>query len=138
MIKKILVFILISGFLSTHTAAQTHRQIELFDIAKGKVVMTAQPTPKVHEEVGKVLAGITGPYPKLNPVPGEGFMIKVPLEPSVRVKTQLFTGLVDEVIIIFPPYENPHLMFFDDKGRALAFNFKGDAARLLELLNFKQ
>ncbi|WP_409271837.1 hypothetical protein V1499_19595 [Neobacillus sp. SCS-31] len=138
MIKKIVVFILITGFLSIHTAAQTNRQIELFDIAKGKVVMTAQPNPKVHEEVGKFLAGITGAYPKLNPVPREGFIIRVPLEPSVKVKTQLFTGPVDEVIIIFPAYENPHLMFFDDKGRALAFNFKGDTAKLLELLNFIQ
>ncbi|RDU37864.1 hypothetical protein DRW41_08590 [Neobacillus piezotolerans] len=137
MVKKVIVCIFLMGFLSIHTLAQTHRQIEIFDIAKGKVVMTSQPNPKVNLEVGKYLAGISSVYPKLNPVPREGFMIKVPLEPSVRVKTQLFTGPVEEVIIIFPAYENPHLMFFDDRGRALVFNFKGDAAKLLELLNFK-
>ncbi|WP_053368024.1 hypothetical protein [Bacillus sp. FJAT-27245] len=137
MIKKVFVCILIMGFISMPTAAQTHRQVEIFDIGKGKVVLTAQPNPKVQLEVGQFLAGITGIYPKINPVPSEGFMVRVPLEPSITVKTQLFTGPVDEVIIIFPAYENPHLMFFDDKGRALVFNFKGDAARLLELLNFK-
>lgn len=137
MIKKIVVFLLLMGFLSMHTEAQTNRQIEIFDIGKGKVVMTSRPNTKVQLEVGRFLSGITGPYPKINPVPREGFMIRVPLEPRIRVKTQLFTGPIDEVIIIFPAFENPYLMFFDDKNRALVFNFKGDSSRLLELLNYK-
>ncbi|WP_059174040.1 hypothetical protein [Bacillus sp. FJAT-27445] len=137
MIKKIVVCVIIMAFISIPTAAQTHQQIEIFDIAKGKVVKTAQPNPKVQQEVKKFLTGITGIYPKLNPVPSEGFMIRVPFEPRTMVKTSLFNGPVDEVIIIFPAYENPYLMFFDDKGRALVFNFKGDTAKLLGLLNFK-
>ncbi|MFK4997415.1 hypothetical protein ACI2OX_07255 [Bacillus sp. N9] len=52
-------------------------------------------------------------------------MIKVPLQPAVQVENAWFNDLIDEVIIIIPPKENPYLMTFDNENRAHFFTLKG-------------
>ncbi|RHW39075.1 hypothetical protein D1B31_14040 [Neobacillus notoginsengisoli] len=137
--KKFIITVLLAGLIpTTNAAAQTERPIEIFDVMKGKVILTTKSTPNVQREVKKYIEGITGVFPKINPIPSEGFMIRVPLEPAVIVNTQLFRGPVNEVIIIFSGQEEPYLMFLDDKNRLLVFTFKGNTDRLLELLNFKR
>ncbi|CEG28784.1 hypothetical protein [Bacillus sp. B-jedd] len=136
MIKKLIASLIILLFITTNAAAQPTQQIEIFDIRKEKVVKTIESTPRVQWEVRKYLNGITSVFPKINPVPKEGFMIKVPLEPSVTVKTPLYEGPVSQTIIVFSGQENPYLLLFDEKNRLLAFNFKGNADNLLKLLKY--
>jgi len=137
MIKKVLVYTFIFLLIQTYGIAQTNQQIQIFDISKGKVVKNLQINTDSQQEVEKFLEGITGVYVKLNPIPNNGFMIRIPLEPNVTVKNQWFDDLVDEVTIIFSGEENPYLMVFDDENRPYFLTFKGDTGKLLELLNFK-
>lgn len=136
MIKKLFASLLILLFITTNVSAQPTQQIEIFDIRKEKVIKTIESNPRVQQEVRKYLNGITTVFAKINPVPSEGFMIKVPLEPSVTVKTPLYEGPVSETIIVFSGRENPYLLLFDNKNRLLAFNFKGNTANLLKLLKY--
>lgn len=135
--KKVLSYIIIFQLISTITFAQTNKQIEVFDINKGKVIKHVQYNPDSHQEVKKFLDEITGVYVKYNPIPNKGFMIKVPLEPSIVVKNQWFNDIVDEVIILFSGQEDPYLMIFNDENRPFFFTFKGDTANFLRSINFK-
>ena len=136
MLKRLFASLLILLIMSTNAAAQPAQQIEIFDIRKEKVVKTIKSNPRVQQEVRKYLNGITTVFAKINPVPSEGFMIKVPLEPSVTVKTPLYEGPVSETIIVFSGRDNPYLLLFDNKNRLQAFNFRGNTANLLKLLRY--
>ena len=137
MIKKVLASIVIFLLFTTIANAQTNKQIEIFDINKGKVVMSVEPNPDSQQAVRKFLEGITGVYVKYNPIPQKGFMIRVPLEPHIVVKNQWFNDLVDEVTIIFPDQEDPYLMVFNDENRPFFLTFEGDITNFFKLLNFK-
>ncbi|NMD71209.1 hypothetical protein HHO41_12955 [Bacillus sp. DNRA2] len=137
MFKKVIGIIIVFQLICTIASAQTNRQIEIFDISKGKVIRNVQSKPEIQEEVKEFLEGITGVYVKYNPIPNEGFMIRIPIDRPVMVKNKWFNDLVDEVTIIFSGQENPYLMVFDDENRMHIFTFEGDTAKLLKLLNFR-
>ena len=48
MIKKVLASIVIFHLFTTIAFAQTNKQIEIFDINKGKVIMSVEPNPESH------------------------------------------------------------------------------------------
>ncbi|GIN93693.1 hypothetical protein J6TS1_17830 [Siminovitchia terrae] len=137
MIKKVLLYIIISQLLSTNAIAQTNQHIQIFDVNKGKVIKNVQMNTDLQQEVEKFLEGITGVYVKINPFPNKGFMIRVPLEPNVMARNQWFNDLVDEVIIIFSGQEDPYIMVFDNENRPYFFTFESDTVKFMGLLNFK-
>ncbi|MCC3357034.1 hypothetical protein [Bacillus sp. REN16] len=136
MIKKVLVGIFVLQLISTHAVAETNQQVQIFDISQGKVIKYVEVTTDLQQEVEKFLEGISGVYAKYNPIPNQGFMIRIPLEPNIMVRSQWFDDLVDEVTIIFPKQENPYLMVFDDENNSYFLTFTGDTTKLLSLLNF--
>ncbi|ALC90772.1 hypothetical protein AM500_13975 [Bacillus sp. FJAT-18017] len=139
MIKKIVACLLILGLLTNNFVfAETNAGIEIFDITQEKVIKTAPVTPDIQQEAAMYLKGITGLYPKINPIPKQGFMIRIPLDPKIKVENQWFNNTVDEVIVIFPVNEDPFLLLFDGQNKALFFNFKGDTGQLMNKLNFKR
>ena len=136
MLKNLKISFLIFFLITTNATAQSD-QIEVFDIGKGKVMAEVERNPEIQQEVEKYLKTITGVYPKVRPIPSAGLMVKIPLEPAVKVHNQWLTEIVDEVIIIFPPQEEPHIMVFDDENRSYFFTFKANADTLLKNLNLK-
>lgn len=138
MIKKILLGIFIITLLSKTVSAETNQYVEVFDIKNDKVIMQVNADIVLQQEAKKFLEGITGVYVKFNPIPKEGYMIKVPLEPSIMVENQWFNDLVNEVIIIFTSEEDPYIMIFDDENRAHFLTSEGDLVQLLLLVNFNR
>lgn len=137
MMKRILPIFLIIIFAATSVFAKGLENIEIFDINQGKVVKTAESSPAIQKEVKSYLEGITGIYGKINPIPDKGYMIKIPLEPSMRFKSQWLNSLVEEVIILFPEDQSPYLLVFDNENRALFFTFEGRTDKLLKNLHYK-
>lgn len=124
--------------LMTITAqAQNNQQIEIFEINKGKVAKRVPLNAEIQEEAAKYLKEITGVFVKYNPIPVQGFMIKVPLEPNIMVKNQWFNDLVDEVVIIFSGDEEPYLMVHDNENSMHFYTFKGDTDKLLSKIDYK-
>ncbi|MFS1512403.1 hypothetical protein VQL36_08215 [Chengkuizengella sp. SCS-71B] len=135
MIKKIILIIFISLIFET-VIAQTTKQIEIFDISKEEVIKNVQLNSDLQQDAEKFLKGITGLYVRIDPIPSEGYLVKIPLDPSVLVKNQWINELVDEVIIIISRREAPYLMVFDKENRPLFFTFEGDTDAFLTKLNF--
>ncbi|NBI30532.1 hypothetical protein [Chengkuizengella marina] len=133
--KKIILIAFLIIFLED-VSAQTYNQIEIFDISKEEVIKNVLMNTDIQRDAESFLKGITGLYVRIDPIPREGYLVKVPLEPSVLVKNQWINELVDEVIIIFTTREAPYLLIFDNENRPLFFTFRGDTESFLEKLNF--
>jgi len=137
LIKKVLVFLFIFQLLSTSGIAQTNQQIQIFDIDQDKVIKTVQLTnADVQQEVEKFLKGITGVYAKYNPIPSNGYMVRIQLVPNIMIRNKWFDDLVDEVTVILPNQDDPYLMLFNDENQPFFLTFEGNTEKLLELLDF--
>jgi hypothetical protein len=66
-----------------------------------------------------------------NPIPKEGEIFKIPVQPSRVVNNQWINTLVDEVKVIVPTNGKPLMMMFDDENKPYFFEFEYDIAPLL-------
>lgn len=136
MLKKILGCIFALQLISINAFAQTHPNIEIFDVLEGKVIRVLEMDRNIYHEAEKILDNITGVVVRYNPIPKNGYMIRIPLEPTIKVGNQWFVDLVDEVTIIIPNQEKPYLMVFDDENRPHFLTLEGDMEKILGLMNF--
>ena len=128
---------LVSFLVSTDIQAQEDEAVEIFDIDKGEVIKRVELNSDVQREAEKFLKGITGMYVKVKAFPDKGYIIKIPLRPSVIVKSQWLNDIVEKVFVIFPENEAPYLLVLDINDRPLFYNFEGNTDLLLESLNFQ-
>nr|WP_245350102.1 hypothetical protein [Cytobacillus eiseniae] len=111
-------------------------KVELLDIEKNKVIKTSPTNPNIQSEAEKIINAIDNIVKKFNPIPAKGYMIKIPLEPSILVENKWLNALIDEAIIIIPEGEEPYLLLFDDENNPSFLTFKGEIVPLLNALNF--
>lgn len=137
MMKRIILIFLIIIFTATSVFAKGLENIEIFDINQSKVVKTAESSPAIQKEVKSYLEGITGIYGRINPIPDKGYMIKIPLEPSLRIENQWLNSVVEEVIILVPEGQKPYLLVFDNENKALFFTFEVKIDKLVKSLHYK-
>ena len=116
-------------------SAQSILDIELLDIEKNKII-TIPTNPKIQVEAKKIINEIDNVVIKLDPFPDKGYMLKIPLTPSLRLENQWVNALIGEVIIILPEGEKPYLLLFDDENKPYFFTFKTEIDSLLKTLNF--
>lgn len=134
MFKRLIISLVVILSLSTNVHAEVHKNIEIFNINQGKVEKIIQSNPKIQEVIVSYLYGINGLYSKFNPIPDSGYAVKIPLEPPVKIEGKWLNSSVDEVIVMFPENEQSFLMVFEDGGRLLCFEFKGNRNKLLKEL----
>ncbi|MFC3882284.1 hypothetical protein ACFOU2_01565 [Bacillus songklensis] len=137
MVNKLAVFLFIMLLFTPHVMAQNNKNVEVLNIEHNRVIKTVASNPAIQKEGEKYLNRITDIYRKFRVIPNEGYMIKIPLEPSVAIQNQWMNDLVNEVIIIVGEQEEPYLMVFDDENNPRFFTFKGDIDVLLKALNFR-
>jgi hypothetical protein len=136
MMRKIMFLLFSVVFLySPSTNAQGIKNVEFFDIQKDSVTQIV-PTSAVFQKAAEdYLKGINGIYVKVKPIPSQGYMVKIPLEPSVQINNEWINELVDEVIIIFTKEEPPYLMVFDDENNPHFFHFQGNTDIIAKTFN---
>jgi hypothetical protein len=136
LIKKTVIILVILLLSSTKVSAALYSNIEIFDINKGCVIKSMLSNQVIQKEVVSYIKGITSIYGKFKPIPKNGFMIKIYLNPSILVENKIINGVIDEVIIIFPQKEKPFLMVFDDTSKPFFYRFDIKTDNLLKMLNF--
>lgn len=109
--------------------------IEIFDIGNGSIIKKALSDEFVQMESQKCLESITNIYPKYNPIPDNGIIIKIPLNPSVEIKNAWIEDKVDELNIIYSKQDKPILMIFEHNKTPVFFEFQFDTIGLLKKLN---
>lgn len=134
--RQLLFLLCLFLVMTVHTSAETTNQIEIFHINEQKVVKKVSGNEEIQKEVEEILAHITDIYRNFEPIPHKGYMAKIPLEQPVKIENKWAQGDISEVILIFPEYENPHLMVFTVENKPLFFTFERSANRILSLLKF--
>ena len=128
MLKKITIVLLIFIVLITPKVvrADGFKPAEIFDPKQDKVVKVVQLNTEIYNTVWTLIKNIDGIYGKNDPVTEDGYAIKIPLNPAIKVTSKWLNALVSEVYIIIPENNPPFLMIFEDKNKLSCFPFNGD------------
>lgn len=117
------------------------KNIEVFDIAKGEVILSKPLNHDIQNEVFNYINTVKDLYAKVMPFPEKGYVIRVPFEPPRNVDVPLLneTGIksVDSVFIILSDKEAPIMLILDSKLRPLFYTFNSGIDPLLEYLDLK-
>lgn len=108
--------------------------IEVFDVTQGKVIKSIPLNEKNKEEALKLVKSADSLYPKLNPTPKTGFMIKVIFEPAEEIEAKVLKQPVNQVIFISPEAEKPYMLIFNEKDQPMFYYFSEDFEPFLEML----
>ena len=138
MIKKLLVFISLFVILlhSTCVNAEGFKHVEIFDPKQDKVVKVVQSNPQIQDMITSWITNLDGTY-KNDPATDDGYVVKIPLDPIVKVNCKSLNALVSEVYILIPENEPPCYLIFDEENKLLSLPFNGDIDKLSKILDFK-
>lgn len=131
--KMMLVLMLLVSFglFSPSVHATDLSNVEIFDVKREKVIKIVPNTEGIQVEVRKCLKKINNITKRLNPIPTDGQIIKIPVQPSIMINNQWMNSLVDEVKIILPTNDKPLFMIFDDENKPYFFETEYDLTNLL-------
>ncbi|MBM7869955.1 hypothetical protein JOC70_001425 [Clostridium pascui] len=138
-IKKIIAILAILFIFPATIYAKDYNDIEIYDIKKDKLIKTVQSNSEIENLVISYLQEIDGIYAKLNPIPKEGYAIKVSLESPLVLQNEWINDIVDQAIIVLPKEEGHKAFFiiFENEDKLMCFTFKGDVEQFLRKLKFK-
>ncbi|MBC8059977.1 MAG: hypothetical protein H7Y18_04855 [Clostridiaceae bacterium] len=139
MAKKISVImvLLIMILYSTVISAEGFKHVEIFDPKQDKVVKVVQLNTEIHDLVEGWMKEIDGIHGKIDPFTDDGYVIKIPLDPAVKVQSKWLNASVREVYVIIPQQDTPFFMIIEDKAKLSCFPFNGDIDKLSKVLDFK-
>lgn len=112
--------------------------VELLDIKTGNITKGIYNSEEIQNETRFCLQSITGVSSKFNPIPKEGMLIKVPLEPPYQLENEWINDFISEVIIISNPKEDPLLVLHNDDNVTYFFQFEHSIDYLLELIKLQE
>lgn len=135
--KRIFISIMICFLVSSSIRAENIKRIEIFHINEGKIIKIIPTTLEIQKELEFILGEINDLYRGLEPIPHQGYLIKIPLQSAFKLENKWFNDYVIEVIFIFPEYENPYLMILDDENNPHFFTFTVTVDSILSKLEFK-
>lgn len=137
MLRKFFIIVMALLFISVSTQAQAADNIEIFHINKGKVINKVPMNEAIQNDIELMLHGINDIFRGFEPIPKKGQMVKIPLEPAIRMENEWLMAFVNEVILIFPEYENPHLMVFNDENNPVFFTFEASVDDIIDKLKLE-
>ncbi|KMJ57987.1 hypothetical protein AB685_14265 [Bacillus sp. LL01] len=135
--RKIFLFLLLIWGAITISVSAQPLQIEVFDVTQSKVIKSIPLEEKNRVEALKLVKSANTLYPKLNPTPKTGFMVKVPFEPAEKVDTNVLKQSVKQVIFIFPEGEKPYLLIFNEKEHPMFYYFSEDFRPFVDMLSLE-
>ncbi|MGH4124270.1 MAG: hypothetical protein ACREV6_15195 [Clostridium sp.] len=137
MIKKLLIFLSLFVMLlhSTCVNAEGFKYVEIFDPKQDKVVKVVQSNPQIQDMITSWITNLEGLY-KNDPATDDGYVVKIPLDPIVKVNCKSFNALVSEVYILIPENEPPCYLIFENENKLLSLVFNGDISKLSNILDF--
>ena len=121
--------------------AGTEEDIEIFNVVEERVVKSIKANKKTINEAKSIMDSITGIYVKLNALPSDGYIIKIPFNPEIKADNKWFVNYginsIGKLFVVIPENKAPYLIILDSKERPYLFNFSHDIDRLLNLLDFE-
>lgn len=133
--SKIFSLLCLSFLLFSVARAAEYRKIEVFDVENGKVVQKIENTRQRQHEVHLLINSIDGMYTKANLDFKKGRVFRIPIEPTVHVENQWYSGLLSETYLFQPDNEKPILLLIDDNNKGYFMKFKKDLQPFINSLS---
>lgn len=114
--------------------AAEYRKLEVFDMGQGKVIQNIESSRKIQQQVYAILDSIDGVYTGVRLDFKKGRIYKIPIEPTVHIENQWYSGLVTEAYLFMPESDKPFLLLIDDENKGYYVHFKKDPQFFLATL----
>ena len=135
--KSLVTFSFFSIFLHLiYVNAEGFKYVEIFDPRQDKVVKVVQSNSEIQDMIANWITTIEGNY-KNDPATDDGYAVKIPLCPPIKVNCKSLNALVSEVYILIPENDPPCYLIFEDENKLSSFLFNGDIDILSNILDFK-
>lgn len=122
---------------STGSTADTHGQIERFDVRKGQVTARIPVTAEMQQELGRLAQSASGSAGTFRIDPDDGTVLHVPLRPAVEIRQPGFYALAAEAYLFLPKDREPYILFFSEENEPRLFGLKQPVNRLLALCGWE-
>lgn len=134
--KWILLLFCISILFNIKTISAANDTIKVLDIESSTVISEVQKSVEVDKEVQKAIRSIKRVTVQANPVPKKGYLIKIPLTKSLKVKNKWFDDLVSEVLLLYNPAtkRNGMIILYTDENTPLFFDIDYDFSSLFKIV----
>jgi len=120
----------------TAPASESSDEVQIFDISKGKVTKRMKTTPAMQEQARKIISSITGMYAKVQPFPDKGYIVRIPVNPALKVKNEYINAVIDRIYVIFTEKEPPIVLILDSSEKPFVYNFSWKTDELEKQLDF--
>lgn len=140
MIKSILLLLCISLFFNIQNIAAANATVKVLDIESSTVIKEIQNSSDVDRDAEKAIQSIKRVTVEANPVPKQGYLIKIPLTKSLKVKNKWFEDIVSEVLLIYNPSSKKQgkIILYNDENTPIFFDIEYDFSDLLKKLNVEE
>ena len=129
------------AYISDVEAHKNKQNVEVFDIAKGEVILTEPSSIDIQSEVFNYVKTIKGLYTKVMPFPEKGYVIRVPFDTPMKVDQELLNKsgikVVDSLFIILSDKEAPIMLILDSQERPYFYTFNASVQPLLDYVKLK-
>ena len=127
----------VSGeILEATNTSESNNEIQIFDISKGKVVKKMNTTPSLQEQALQIISSITGLYTKVQPFPEKGYIVRIPVDPALKVQNQYINATIDKIYVIFTEKEPPIVLILDSSEKPFVYDFNWKTDELEKQLDF--
>lgn len=103
--------------------------VEVFDVNVGEVTKTFEVTEEIKKEALENINNITGLYVKVDALPKDGLIFKIPFEPPLNVENNWILecniNYIEEAFIIVPDSEPSYILILDQEYKPCFFNYNG-------------
>ena len=110
---------------------------EIMDPMQKTVVKSVQMNSEIYDMLKSWLTNMDNYCSKLNPAEVEGYKVRIPLDPPVKVNKQSLKGDISQVYIIVPQTKSPFFLIYDNKNMPSYLKFNGNIDSLSKALDFK-
>lgn len=115
---------------------QTNNHLQVFDVAKGSVVLSVANNPNFQDQAKKWLGNITSLAPEVQPDMKATYIVRIPLDPAQPLKVGHVMLNVKELYLFYynDTSKEPLLLTFDENRHPYFFHIQEDVTPFIKQL----
>ena len=136
----ILLSLCIHLFFINQSIEAANDTIKVLDIETSTVIKEIPRSAAIDRYVKEAIRSITQVTVQAKPVPKKGYLIKIPLTKSLKVKNKWFDDIVSEVLLLYNPSTKRQgkIILYNDENTPLFFDIDYDFAPLFKKINLQE
>ncbi|MGM7720107.1 hypothetical protein [uncultured Metabacillus sp.] len=137
-IKIMLLFLCFFIFDKQQINAE-NLKIKVLDIETSNIIKEIESSEEIDAEIQKAIRSIKRVTVQANPIPKKGYLIKIPLTKSIKVKNKWFEDIVSEVLLLYIPETKNEgkIILYNDENNPMFFDIEYVFSPLLKKLNLE-